>query len=114
MSDIFGAFGGGGRPQQTRTRHEEPVEDLDVTKEVELPIWDFFTGTKLSITVNGNKFSVPVKEGTRPGKKLKIKGKGKQGRTGTGDLYLKLEAIMPKKIDKKSEELLEKLRKHAK
>ena len=112
MSDLFGAFGGGGR--QSQQSYQEPVEDLDVTKTVDLPIWDFIVGTKLSITVNGKKFSVPVKAGTKPGKKLKVKGKGKPGRSGDGDLYLKLEVVMPKKIDKKTEELVSQLRKHAK
>jgi DnaJ-class molecular chaperone len=75
---------------------------------VELPIWDFLLGTKISIdSPYSGKFKVTVPECTKPGTRLKVKGKGKTAGKKIGDLYLKLDARMPNKLtDKQRENLL--------
>ncbi len=74
---------------------------------VELPIWDFLLGTKISIdSPYSGKFKVTVPECTKPGTRLKVKGKGKTAGKKTGDLYLKLDARMPSKLTEKQKDLL--------
>lgn len=74
---------------------------------VELPIWDFLLGTKISIdSPYSGKFKVTVPECTKPGTRLKVKGKGKTAGKKTGDLYLKLDARMPNKLTEKQKNLL--------
>lgn len=79
---------------------------------VELPIWDFFLGTKISIeSPYSGKFRVTVPECTKPGTRLKVTGKGRTSGKKAGDLYLKLDARMPSKLTAHQRELLEKVTK---
>ncbi|MCB9807248.1 hypothetical protein H6768_05210 [Candidatus Peribacteria bacterium] len=74
---------------------------------VELPIWDFLLGTKISIdSPYSGKFKVTVPECTKPGTKLKVTGKGRTSGKKTGNLYLKLDARMPNKLTEKQKSLL--------
>ena len=82
-------------------------ESLDMEQVVELPIWDFLLGTKISIdSPYSGKFKVTVPECTKPGTRLKVKGKGKTAGKKAGDLYLKLDARMPNKLTEKQKSLL--------
>ena len=77
---------------------------------VELPIWDFLLGTKISIeSPYSGKFKVTVPECTKPGTRLKVTGKGKTSGKQVGDLYLKLDTRMPGKLTAHQRELLEKV-----
>ncbi len=77
---------------------------------VELPIWDFLLGTKISIeSPYSGKFRVTVPECTKPGTRLKVTGKGKTSGKHTGDLYLKLDARMPNKLTSEQRNLIQKI-----
>ncbi len=77
---------------------------------VELPIWDFLMGTKISIdSPYSGKFKVTVPECTKPGTRLKVTGKGKTSGKKTGDLYLKLDARMPNKLTPHQKEMIGKI-----
>ena len=71
---------------------------------VELPIWDFFLGTKISIdSPYSGKFKVTVPVCTKPGTRLRVTGKGRTSGRKKGDLYLKLDSRMPKKLTPEQE-----------
>lgn len=109
LGDLFGSFSGGGASRghtRRQTVYEEP-ESLDISKTVELPIWDFLLGTKLSIESGGKSFKVAVPAGTKPGTKLKVSGKGKKDGRRTGDLYLKVDARMPKNLTDEQKKIIE-------
>lgn len=109
LGDLFGNFSGGTKSTRRQTVYPE---DLDMEQVVELPIWDFLLGTKISIeSPYSGKFKVTVPECTKPGTRLKVTGKGKTSGKQAGDLYLKLDARMPKKLTAHQRELLEKLTK---
>lgn len=64
-------------------------------------------------TLDGKKISLKVPQGTESGKVLIISGKGIPhfSGLGRGNLYVKLNIKIPKKLSKKQKELLEKLKK---
>ncbi len=104
LGDILGGFG---RQGATRATHTQRVEDLDITQTVEIPLWDILLGTKLSIESSGSNFRVTVPACTKPGTKLKVTGKGKKSGRKAGDLYLRIEARMPKKLTPEQERMIE-------
>ncbi len=117
LGDLFGNLGWNAR-RSSRQTHTYEEENLDVEQTVELPIWDFLTGTKISIdSPFSGKFKVTVPECTKPGTRLKVTGKGKTsgslpaGKAGkVGNLYLKLDARMPSKLTAHQREMVEKIR----
>ncbi|EJF07827.1 DnaJ-class molecular chaperone with C-terminal Zn finger domain [Thiovulum sp. ES] len=77
-----GGFGGGfgGGFQQ---------ENLDIEKKLHITFRTSLLGGKEVVYLNSSEtVDIKVPAGIRDGEKLRLKGKGKQGRTGTGDLFL--------------------------
>lgn len=106
MGDILGGLGG--QRRGTRSAYSQPVpEDLDITQTVEIPLWDILLGTKLSIEQGGKSFKITVPPSTKPGTRLKVTGKGRKSGRKVGDLYLKIEARMPKKLTPEQERMIE-------
>ena len=109
MGDLFDNFGNGGRGSP-RKQPSYQEESLDMEQVVELPIWDFLLGTKISIdSPYSGKFKVTVPECTKPGTRLKVTGKGRTSGKKAGNLYLKLDVRMPNKLTEHQRELIEKL-----
>lgn len=135
--DIFSQFGGGGGGQSfdfdlgdlfgaraSQKRHStsgfenarsEPKKEekpsLDVIKTIEVPIFDLILGTKLDVeTVYSKHLSLTVPVGSKPGTKFRIKGKGRQSEGKTGDMYVIVEARMPKEIPDDVRKLLESIK----
>lgn len=111
LGDLFGNFGGGKKSSRRQPIYDEYEEEsLDMEQIVELPIWDFLLGTKISIdSPYSGKFKVTVPECTKPGTRLKVTGKGRTSGKKAGDLYLKLDARMPNKLTEKQRDALEKI-----
>lgn len=85
-------------------------ENLDMEQSVELPIWDFLLGTKISVdSPYSGKFRVTVPECTKPGTRLKVSGKGRTSGKKVGNLYLKLDVRMPTKLTAEQREKLQKI-----
>lgn len=109
FSDIFSMFGQGGADpmngfgwaQSTRqqaTKKTEPV-NLDVIEHIDVPVMDLILGTKIDIkTVYNEYLKLKVPEGTKPGTRFKIKEKGRKEAGRTGDMYVVVDAKMPKNI----------------
>lgn len=114
LGDLFGNLGWNARKSTRRQTHAHEEENLDMEQTVELPIWDFLLGTKISIdSPYSGRFKVTVPECTKPGTRLKVTGKGRTsgnlpaGKAGkVGNLYLKLDARMPGKLTDKQRETL--------
>lgn len=79
---------------------------------MEIPFFDFLFDTSVSVkTVYGKNLSLKVKAGTKPGTKFKIKEKGRTSDGKTGDMYVIVNAKMPKTpLDPKVEKLVEAIR----
>lgn len=113
--DIGDLFWNSGRTRQTasRKKKEEPkvVENLDVTETIEIPFLDFLYDTSLSVqTVYWKNLSIKVKAGTKPWTKFKISGKWRTSDWKTGDMYVIVEAKMPKDIEPQVMKMIDAIR----
>jgi DnaJ-class molecular chaperone len=113
IGDLFGW----GRKQSKRSepKPEEPkkeIVNLDVTETVEIPFFDFLYDTSISIkTVYNKVLTLKVKAGTKPGTKFKISGKWRIAEWKTGDMFVIVDAKMPKlPLDKTVEKMIEAIR----
>lgn len=117
IGDLFGGMGG----TQGRSRrnpepeyHEEPKkpDNLDITETIEIPFLDFLFDTSIDVkTVYGKHLSLKVKAGTKPGTKFKISGKWRTMEGKTGDMYVIVDAKMPKvPLDAHTEKMIEAIR----
>ena len=104
MGDIFGNMGSWGRPKKQRDAYEEMKTEemkpnLDVTETIEIPFLDFLYDTTINVrTVYNKHLTLKVKAGTKPGTKYKISGKWRTSEWKTGDMYVIVDAKMPKEI----------------
>lgn len=110
MGDIFG---GGGRTKKSQKQTEPKAEkpNLDVTLTVEIPFFDFLYDTSISVqTVYNKTLSLKVKAGTKPGTKFKISGKWRTIDGQTGDMYVIVDAKMPRDISEQVQKMIDAIR----
>ena len=89
-------------------------QDLDLVTQVSVPIPTIVLGGKVRIPtlsqdeVNSVELTIPP--GTQPGNQLRVRGQGVVDRTGRcGDLRIKIQVEIPKKLTQKERKLYEKL-----
>lgn len=115
LGDLFWGLGGV-KQKPPRSTYEEPKQEtiqpnLDVMEIVEIPFFDFLYDTSVNIrTVYGKNLSLKVKAGTKPGTKFKISGKWRTIDGKTGDMYVTVDAKMPKEIPENLRPMLEAIR----
>lgn len=111
--DIGDLFGGGGRTKKSQKQAEPKAEkpNLDVTETVEIPFLDFLYDTTVDVqTVYGKHLSLKVKAWTKPGTKFKISGKWRTIDGETGDMYVIVDAKMPKNIHENVQKMIDAIR----
>ena len=118
--DLGDILSGMGSWWSRKTRYEEPAEfetpkkeetNLDVTETVEIPFFEFLYDTAIDVrTVYGKHLTLKVKAGTKPGTKFKISGKGRTSDGRTGDMYVIVDAKMPRDIPKSLWPMIDALR----
>ena len=96
--DLGDIFGGTKTKSRTKTKTESKTEEnLDVTETLEIPFFDFLFDTTVPVkTVYGKVLSLKIKAWTKPGTKFKISAKGRTAWGKTGDMYVVVDAKMPK------------------
>ncbi|GAA9111631.1 DnaJ family protein [Helicobacter pylori] len=65
-------------------------EDLDMTATLNVSILDTLLGNKKQVSINNETFSLKIPIGVEEGEKIRVRNKGKMGRTGRGDLLLQI------------------------
>ncbi|WQY37167.1 DnaJ domain-containing protein [Helicobacter pylori] len=65
-------------------------EDLDITTTLNVSILDILLGNKKQVSINNETFSLKIPIGVEEGEKIRVRNKGKMGRTGRGDLLLQI------------------------
>ncbi|MEE9093446.1 DnaJ C-terminal domain-containing protein [Helicobacter pylori] len=65
-------------------------EDLDITTTLNVSVLDTLLGNKKQVSVNNETFSLKIPIGVEEGEKIRVRNKGKMGRTGKGDLLLQI------------------------
>ena len=90
----------------------DPNNVLNIIKKVKVPLIDCLLGTSLSIThLDNNKYNITLGECTPNGKVYRIQGKGFKVGRYVGDLYVKIEQVMPKSLTEEDRKELNKLKK---
>ncbi|GAI63889.1 unnamed protein product, partial [marine sediment metagenome] len=86
-------------------------DDLYLTREVTFS--DAVLGASIEVpTIDGKRLSLKVPAGSQNGSKLRLKGYGmpRTNGRGRGYAYVKLSITVPKKLDKRQRELVERLK----
>lgn len=113
INDLFGQQFSR-QSSQSNTQKSEPKKEspnLDVTETVEIPFLDFLFDTSVSVTtVYGKHLTLKVKAFTKPGTKFKIASKGRTIDGKTGDMYVIVNAKMPKEIPEHTKKMIEAIR----
>ncbi|GAB0030750.1 DnaJ family protein [Helicobacter pylori] len=65
-------------------------EDLDMTATLNVSVLDTLLGNKKQVSINNETFSLKIPIGVEEGEKIRVRNKGKIGRTGRGDLLLQI------------------------
>ncbi|GHQ73765.1 DnaJ family protein [Helicobacter pylori] len=65
-------------------------EDLDITTTLNVSVLDTLLGNKKQVSINNETFSLKIPIGMEEGEKIRVRNKGKMGRTGRGDLLLQI------------------------
>ena len=105
FSDFFNSIFGGvgaqpqGFSQQIRSRGR------DVEKSISITLIEALRGTTRSYRRNGGKIEVTIPPGAKTGTKVRISGKGQEGRGGPGDLYLVVKVEPDPRFERKGEDL---------
>lgn len=81
---------------------------------VPLAPWEAALGTKITLPTLTGKINLTIARNTPAGKKLRIKGKGLQSESETGDLYAIIKIVMPDKTNPETERLWQELSDSAK
>lgn len=114
IGDMFGNMGKSNSSYQRRHKEDtsKQEENLDVTETIELPFFDFLFDSSVNVrTVYWKHLTLKVKAGTKPGTKFKISGKWRTSWGRTGDMYVIVDAKMPKTpIDPQIEKMIEAIR----
>ena len=85
----------------------------DLYTNIDIDIFDALLGTKVDIEHFDNNITITVPPLTQPEDVIRVKGKGMQLNNGTsGNLYIKLNYQIPKKLTDEQKQLLEKIRKN--
>ncbi|MDD2207226.1 MAG: DnaJ C-terminal domain-containing protein [Aminobacterium sp.] len=89
------------------------VNQYDLTTVVKVTPWEAALGTSLNIETLEGGVTMKLPAGTQSGQLLRLRGKGLPRRKGAqpGDLYVKIEIVVPKNLSLREKELFEELAK---
>jgi curved DNA-binding protein len=109
--DIGDLFGNTRETRKQEKHTEKEKANLDVTETIEIPFLDFLYDTTLDIkTIYGKHLSLKIKAGTKPGTKFKISGKWRTIDGETGDMFVIVDAKMPKEIPEHAQKMIDAIR----
>lgn len=86
-------------------------EDADIYTEVPISIYEAVLGSTIEVPTLDGHANMKVPEGTESGQKFRLKGKGAPvlGKKGTGDLYVIVKIVPPRRLKPETKETLEML-----
>lgn len=111
---IFGGgdpFGGGqphARQYRSDARRRSAQKGRDSEAELMVKLEELFEGAEKQLRINGEKVKVKIPPGIEEGKRLKLKGRGKDG-TVKGDLYLKVKIDVPDGVELRGKDIHQKI-----
>jgi curved DNA-binding protein len=94
-------FGSGHRSSSTKSRQQRTASDTQASATI--PLLTALIGGDIIIQIpSGEKLKLKVKEGTQPGSKVRLRGKGQSGK----DLILTFNVLFPEKLSENQKQLL--------
>ena len=94
-------FGSGHRSSSTKSRQQRTATDTQASATI--PLLTALIGGDIIIEIpSGEKLKLKVKEGTQPGSKVRLRGKGQSGK----DLILTFNVLFPEKLSENQKQLL--------
>ena len=86
-------------------------DDLHLSREITFSNAALGTSIEVS-TIDGKRLNLKVPAGSQSGSKMRLRGHGmpRMGEEGKGDVYVKVQVAVPKRLTKKQKELIEELR----
>lgn len=99
FSDFFDMFFGGRASDfgfGTKQARQRPQKGQDVRGSLNISLEEAYHGTTKTIALNGNKYRIKIKPGTKDKQVLRMKGRGQPSQSGgeNGDLYIEVK-LMP-------------------
>jgi curved DNA-binding protein len=90
FSNIFG-----GKASSGRSAPISPRRGRDVEYEVDLTLEEAFRGTQRALEIDGHRVQASIPLGVRTGTRVRLVGRGEQGKNGgmAGDLYLIIKVL---------------------
>lgn len=91
------------------------VEGYDLATSLKISPWEAALGASIGVTTPDGAVTMKIPGGTQGGRRLRLKGRGLPRRKGAqrGDLIVKVEIAIPKKLTDRERELLEALSKES-
>ncbi|MBI5560146.1 MAG: DnaJ domain-containing protein [Deltaproteobacteria bacterium] len=86
-------------------------EKNDIYVEVPVTVQEAAFGADVEVPTIEGKTKIKIPAGVQGGQKLRLRGKGVPSPQGAGDEYVIIRITVPKKVDKRTKELLEELEK---
>src|SRR5690554_6457910 len=85
------------------------VDGYNLSIDVPITPWEAALGSKVTIPTLEGKISLSIPANSQTDKKMRIKGRGLQSKSGRGDLYVVLKIMLPEKSNPENQALWEKL-----
>jgi len=87
-------------------------EDSNLIMDLKIKLSDALLGLTYNLkTLEGKDMEVKIPEGINHGEMLRVRGKGVPTTSGRGDIIIRIHIDMPKKLSRKSKEIIEELKK---
>ncbi|PAF48954.1 DnaJ family protein [Helicobacter sp. 12S02232-10] len=107
LSQIFGSAGGFGSGANSfgfgGNFGFEP--DLDIRANLTIPFASAVLGGKHHINIQNDSFDIKIPAGINEGETIRVRGKGKTGRSGKGDLLLKINIAQEPEYSRDNDDL---------
>ncbi|TSA87211.1 molecular chaperone DnaJ [Deinococcus detaillensis] len=86
------------------------LEGSDLSTSVDVPVDTAALGGSVRVPTMKGDVSLNIPAGTSGGRRMRLKGQGWPGKTGAGDLYVKLNLVLPAKLSDAEKQLYEQLK----
>ncbi len=87
-------------------------EDANLLMDLKIKLTDSLLGFNYNLkTLDGHNIEVKIPEGINNGEMLRVRGKGVPVGGGRGDIIIKIHVDIPKKLSRKTKEIIEELKK---
>lgn len=82
----------------------------DLTTSVDVPVDTAALGGSVRVPTMQGDMSLNIPAGTSGGRRMRLKGQGWPGKSGAGDLYVRLNLVLPGKLSEEERQLYKQLR----